>query len=62
MRRRRRAGFDDLDALERHLLAFGRRYEQIAKPFEWKFARRDLERQHARLDSVAAEPVAVKAA
>lgn len=37
-------------------------YEQIAKPFEWTLARRDLERQLARLDSVAAEPVAVKAA
>ncbi|MCA1678776.1 MAG: IS630 family transposase [Actinobacteria bacterium] len=50
--------FADLDALERHLLAFGRRYEQIAKPFEWKFTRRDLERQLARLDDATAEPVA----
>jgi hypothetical protein len=54
--------FEDLDALERHLLAFGRRYEQIAKPFEWKFTRRDLERQLARLDQTATEPVAIKAA
>ncbi len=29
--------FADLDALEQHLLAFGRRYQQIAAPFEWKF-------------------------
>ena len=54
--------FADLDDLEHHLLAFGRRYEQIATPFEWKFTRRDLERQLARLDDAPAEPVAVKAA
>ena len=30
--------FADLDALQAHLLAFGRRYEQIAAPFQWKFA------------------------
>jgi DDE superfamily endonuclease len=34
--------FTDLEALEQHLLAFGRRYEQIARPFEWKFTRKDL--------------------
>lgn len=34
--------FADLDTLERTLLQFGRRYEQIARPFEWKFTRRDL--------------------
>ncbi len=34
--------FADLDALEHHLLAFGRRYEQIAAPFQWKFTRADL--------------------
>jgi len=32
----------DLDALEAQLLAFGRRYEQIAAPFQWKFTRDDL--------------------
>jgi hypothetical protein len=42
--------FSDLDTLERTLLAFGRRYEQIAKPFEWKFTRRDLDRVLDRLD------------
>ncbi|MGO9900260.1 MAG: hypothetical protein ACLP0J_11330 [Solirubrobacteraceae bacterium] len=36
--------FTDLHALEQHLLAFGRRYEQIARPFEWKFTRHDLDR------------------
>jgi hypothetical protein len=27
--------FPDLDTLEQHLLAFGRRYEQIAAPSQW---------------------------
>ena len=36
--------FPDLDPLETHLLAFGRRYEQIAAPFQWKFTRHDLHR------------------
>ncbi len=35
--------FVDLAALEAHLLAFGRRYEQIAAPFQWKFTRADLQ-------------------
>jgi hypothetical protein len=34
--------FSDLDTLQQHLLAFGRHYEQIARPFQWKFTRRDL--------------------
>jgi hypothetical protein len=34
----------DLDTLEQALLGFGRRYEQIAQPFEWKFTRQDLDR------------------
>jgi len=34
--------FTDLAALEAHLLAFGRRYEQIAAPFQWRFTRADL--------------------
>jgi hypothetical protein len=42
--------FRDLDTLERTLLAFGRRYEQIARPFEWKFTRQDLHRLPQRLD------------
>jgi DDE superfamily endonuclease len=46
--------FPDLDALEQTLLAFGRRYEQIAQPFEWKFTRKDLHRLLERLDH--AEP------
>jgi hypothetical protein len=47
--------FPDLDALEQHLLAFGRRYEQIAAPFEWKFTRADLDRVLRRLDQPAAK-------
>jgi len=34
--------FEDLDTLEARLLAFGRHYEQIAAPFQWKFTRDDL--------------------
>lgn len=42
--------FPDLDTLQQRLLAFGRRYEQIATPFEWKFTRADLERLAQRLE------------
>ena len=42
--------FPDLDTLEQTLLAFGRRYEQIAQPFEWKFTRKDLNQLLERLD------------
>lgn len=41
--------FPDLETLERTLLAFGRHYEQIAQPFEWKFTREDLRRVLKRL-------------
>lgn len=34
--------FTDLAEVERRLLAFERRYEQVARPFEWKFTRADL--------------------
>ena len=46
--------FPDLDTLEPPLLAFGRRYEQIAAPFQWKFTRADLDRLAQRLDQPAA--------
>lgn len=36
--------FPDLDTLQQQLLTFGRRYEQIAAPFQWKFTRADLDR------------------
>ena len=45
--------FTDLKTLERTLLAFGRRYEQIAQPFEWKFTRKDLHRVLERLNERA---------
>jgi hypothetical protein len=44
--------FADLAALEEAILAFERRYQQIARPFAWKFTRADLDRLLAR---VAAE-------
>jgi hypothetical protein len=34
--------FADLGTLQPQLLTFGRRYEQIAAPFQWKFTREDL--------------------
>jgi len=34
--------FPSLAAVQERLLAFERRYEQAAKPFEWKFTRDDL--------------------
>ena len=34
--------FADLNTLKAHLLAFARRYEQIAAPFHWTFTRHDL--------------------
>src|SRR5207249_1488876 len=42
--------FADLEILEQRLLAFGRRYEQIAKPFRWKFTRHDLNQLLDQLD------------
>ena len=47
--------FPDLGTLERQLLAFGRRYEQIAAPFQWKFTRADLDRLAQRVDQPAAK-------
>ena len=47
--------FPDLDTLEERLLAFGRRYEQIAAPFQWKFTRADLDRLAQRLDRPATQ-------
>jgi hypothetical protein len=41
--------FADLDILAERLIAFQERYERVAKPFAWKFTRRDLERLLSRL-------------
>ena len=51
--------FADLDALEQRLLAFGRHYEQIAEPFEWKFTRHDLDKLLAR--TAANQPTSLAA-
>jgi DDE superfamily endonuclease len=50
--------FHDLDTLERHLLAFGRRYQQIAAPFQWTFTRQDLDPLLAKTDTIHATPLA----
>ena len=42
--------FDDLAAVEERLLAFQRHYEEIARPFEWTFTRRELDRLLERLE------------
>ncbi len=43
--------FTDLAAVEERLLGFGRHYEQVAQPFQWKFSRDDLDRLLERLDT-----------
>jgi hypothetical protein len=43
--------FGSLEELAERLLAFGRRYRGIARPFEWTFTRRDLERVLERVDA-----------
>jgi hypothetical protein len=47
--------FPTLANLEQQLLAFGRRYEEIAQPFEWKFTRADLDRLAQKLDRPTAQ-------
>jgi len=54
--------FPDLHAPEAHLLAFGRRYQQIAAPFQWKFTRRDLEHLLNRLPDTPEHRVELRAA
>ncbi len=43
--------FTALTAVEERLLGFGRHYEQVAQPFEWKFTRDDLDSLLERLDT-----------
>ena len=45
--------FDSLASLEWRILEFQRHYERIAKPFEWKFTRRDLDQWLDRLRRAA---------
>jgi hypothetical protein len=46
--------FGSLDELAARLLAFGERYREIARPFEWTFTRADLERVLDRVDAAEA--------
>jgi DDE superfamily endonuclease len=50
--------FASLAAIEQRLLAFQRRYERAAKPFEWKFTRADLAQLLRRLGAKADLPPA----
>ncbi len=43
--------FLSLTALEERLLAFERHYQEVAKPFQWRFTRRDLHNLVHRLGS-----------
>jgi len=43
--------FSSLAALEEHILGFQKYYEEIAKPFEWKFTRKDLNRLICKVNS-----------
>jgi hypothetical protein len=43
--------FTDLAAVEERLLGFGRHYEQVAQPFEWKFHPTTSDRLLERLDT-----------
>jgi hypothetical protein len=54
--------FPNLQALEARLLAFGRRYETIATPFQWKFTRRDLDDILGRVDEGDQQRVQLRAA
>lgn len=45
------ANFNDLAALEQRLLAFEKRYNQTAQPFDWRYTKTDL---NAYLDRLAA--------
>jgi hypothetical protein len=54
--------FADLQAVEQRLLAFGRRYEQIARPFQWKFTRQDLQRVLDRAGDTTEQRIELRAA
>jgi hypothetical protein len=45
------ADFVSLEHLEDRLLRFQEHYQQVAKPFEWRFTRRDLARLLRKLES-----------
>jgi hypothetical protein len=47
--------FHSQDELAERLLAFAEHYRQIARPFQWKFTRGDLERVLERVDAAQAD-------
>jgi hypothetical protein len=47
--------FDSLAAVEDRLLRFQDYYERVAKPFQWKFTRKDLANVLARIKSIDCE-------
>lgn len=47
--------FPSLKALEERILGFQKYYEEIAKPFEWKFTRKDLNRLLCKVNSRPAD-------
>jgi hypothetical protein len=54
--------FTSLKALEARLHGFAEYYEAIAKPFEWKFKRKDLEALLDRIDHARAREYTLRAA
>jgi hypothetical protein len=43
--------FGSLEQLAERLIVFGRRYRELARPFEWTFTRTHLERVLERIDA-----------
>ena len=43
--------FTSLEELKTHIVGFEKHYQQVAKPFQWKFTRADLDRLLDRLNS-----------
>jgi hypothetical protein len=43
--------FPSLSALKERILGFQQYYQEIAKPFEWKFTRKDLDRLMCKIDN-----------
>jgi hypothetical protein len=47
--------FPSLAALKERILGFQKYYEEIAKPFEWKFTRKDLNRLMCKINNKPAD-------
>lgn len=50
--------FDSLAAVEDRLLRFQEHYQEAAKPFQWKFTRRDLAQLLARIEAIEQQEIA----